>query len=432
MHHLAERSFDVVIVGGGIIGCALAFELATTSAMKVGLFERGTVGREQSSRAWGLIRQQGRHPAEIPLAADALARWPGLAERLGAPTDFVRSGILVAAENDAERSRLETSEKIAREYGVKSRMIERAEIRALIPDADLVWPCGLYTEEDGHAEPERACKAFEQAARAKGVTITEHCPVTAIEVSAGQVSGVRSAQGFVRAPIVVCAAGVGSADILRTAGIDLPLQSVRSSVGRTHPAQAGSSVAVWSSKVAFRPRSDGSYNFSNGYHALDSEYDLSLRSLRDFGKFMPNFVKNRSTLKLRFGEESFRHLRRELTPGGVFQEMPEPRPNSAWIDSNFECLCEVFPRLRKIGIAKRWGGRIDVTPDLIPVIGAVKQLPGLIIAAGFSAHGLSISPTVASLVARLINGGKADRVLHSFRFERFADNDYGVSENALV
>lgn len=422
---------DVIVVGGGIIGCATALELAK-SGFVVRLIERGELGREQSSRAWGLIRQQGRHPAEIPLAADALSRWPHLASELGMQTDFIRSGILVAAESAADEERLAVSEKIAKEHGVRSRLIGREEICKILPDARPIWSCGLFSEDDGHAEPERASRAFAEAARRAGVDILANLPVIAIDVSNGVAAGVQTTRGRYQAPIVLCSGGVGAADLMRTVGIDLPIQPVRSSVGRTHPTRHRSRVAAWSPRVAFRPRADGSYNFSNGYHTLDSEYDIALRSLRHFGTFFPAFLKNYRTLKIRFGRESLRELGRELTHNGVFMAPAEPPVNRRWVRQNFEQFLEVFPDLRDVGIATMWAGRIDTTPDLIPILGSIGGISGLFVAAGFSAHGFSLAPTVGRLLAQAIRTGATPAELRPFRYERFEEGEFGASENALV
>src|SRR5438105_754612 len=117
---------DVLVIGAGIVGCATAYQLARRG-LSVRVLERGDIAGEQSSRAWGFVRQQGRHPAEVPLAAAAIAMWPTLARELGADVEFVRGGILMPAESEADEARLTAAARIARENGVASRIVNEAD-----------------------------------------------------------------------------------------------------------------------------------------------------------------------------------------------------------------------------------------------------------------------------------------------------------------
>ena len=92
-------TFDVIIIGAGITGCSSAYYLAR-NGLKVAVVERTGIASEQSSRAWGFIRQQGRHRAEIPLAKHALSLWDEITDEFGFDsTRFARRGILMPAEN---------------------------------------------------------------------------------------------------------------------------------------------------------------------------------------------------------------------------------------------------------------------------------------------------------------------------------------------
>ena len=423
---------DVLVIGAGIMGCATAYHLARRG-VAVRVLERGVIGSEQSSRAWGFVRQQGRHPAEVPLAAAALALWPALSLELGADVEFVQSGILVPAESAADEARLASAERVAREHGVDSRIVDAADIERLVPGAARHWRTGLYTPGDGHAEPAAATRAFAAAARRLGVDIVERAPVHGFEVEGRRIGGVASGDTLHHADTIVCAAGIGSADLCRTLGVSLPIQIVRASVAQTRATAAPAfETAVWSPRVAFRPRRDGTFYVSNGYNGTDAEHDITLDSLRHLRHFFPAFLANRDVVKLRLGPEFLTDLVRRLQPGARFQPLDAPRVASALVRHHERCFYEVFPHLAGLGLARTWAGRIDATPDLIPIVGTPAGAPiNLVVAAGFNGHGFALAPIVGKLLAEIVTGGRVSLDLRRFRPGRFAEGDAKPGVNAL-
>src|SRR4029450_9433772 len=253
-----EPVFDVVVVGGGIVGCAIAYHLALRRA-RVIVLEQANIAAQQSSRAWGFIRQQGRHSAEMPLAAKACRMWEHLEDELDADLEYIRSGILLTAETPEDEERLNTALKAARASGIKSDLIGSREISKLFPGERQEWVCGLFTPGDGHAEPVKAALAFAAAAKRLGVVFQGSSPEMRLQRSASGNVSVVTADGVVRANQVVVAAGVGSAELMRGVGVSIPVQPVRASVAQTNPSNKRLSVPVWSPRVAFRPKRDGSF-----------------------------------------------------------------------------------------------------------------------------------------------------------------------------
>ena len=423
---------DVVIIGAGIMGCATAYYLARRG-VAVRVLERGEIASEQSSRAWGFVRQQGRHAAEVPLAAAALALWPGLADELGAELDFVRSGILVPAESERDEARLANAAGVARANGVESTIVDAAEIEALVPGAARRWRTGLYTPGDGHAEPVLTTRAFAAAARRLGVEIVERTAVRGFEIENRRIRGVIGTDAVHRGEVIVCAAGIGTADLCRTLGVSLPIQVVRASVAKTRPASAPAvRTAVWSPRVAFRPRRDGTFYVSNGYNGTDAQHDLTLDSLRHLRHFLPTLWRNRDTVDVRLGPELVEDLIRRVRPGARFRPWGEPRVAHALVRQHERCFYEVFPHLAGLGVARTWAGRIDATPDLIPIIGTPAGAPAnLIVATGFNGHGFALGPIVGKLLADIVTTGNPSVDLHRFRPGRFAEGDARAEVNAL-
>jgi glycine/D-amino acid oxidase-like deaminating enzyme len=424
-----EPVFDVVVVGGGIVGCAIAYHLALRRA-RVIVLEQANIAAQQSSRAWGFIRQQGRHSAEMPLAAKACRMWEHLEDELDADLEYIRSGILLTAETPEDEERLNTALKAARASGIKSDLIGSREISKLFPGERQEWVCGLFTPGDGHAEPVKASLAFAAAAKRLGVVFKENSPVMRLQRSASGNVSVVTADGVVRANQVVVAAGVGSAELMRGVGVSIPVQPVRASVAQTNPSNKRLSVPVWSPRVAFRPKRDGSFYVSNGYRGVDAEHDIGLHSFGHFGKFIPTFIANRGVIQLRFGREALHTLRHQLRSRRLSIPNEDPEINQKLVGRNLEEFYKVFPELRTLGTRRTWAGRIDATPDLIPIMSRC-GFENLILVAGFNGHGFALAPAVGQVISGLILDGIAPLDLDAFRLSRFSEGRLDRQSGAM-
>lgn len=425
------RSADVVIVGGGIVGCSTALWLAERG-VKVIVLERGQVASEQSSRAWGFVRQQGRHEAEIPLAREANRIWHNLTQRLGAvATEFEVSGILMPAETEEDEERVAVGLDDATANGLDSRRVDAAEIRALVPQMKADWRCGLYTPGDAYAEPTVASRSIAREARNAGAEILEGVAVTGLKTVGDKVVGVRTRDGDIDADTVLLAAGIGTAHLARGIGLDLPIQMIRSSVGRTTPSVPFTRIAVWGPKVAYRPRRDGSFVIGNGYRGVGADYDLTIESLRGLRHFLPAYRRNWRQLKLSLGAEFVDVLRRAVSRDGQVVQLPEPGVNRKKVSGNFQQFCRLFPHLDGLSLQASWAGRIDLTPDVIPIIDRPDPSQNLFVAAGFSGHGFALGPAVGEQMAQWITEGRSKLDLTAFKADRFTRGQYGRSKHAL-
>ena len=412
------------------MGLATAFYLRRLGVAAT-IYERGTLGNEQSTRALGYVRCQGRHKAEIALAVAANKMWPGLSGELQADLEYVREGNLVVAETEADEARLFRSAAAARTHGLSTRQVDAAEIKRISPRLTGPWRSGIFTAEDGHAAPAKATDAFAQAARRNGATIKTGLGVRRIAVEDGRAVGVVTDAGLERADAVLSVAGVSTNFLLRPLGWNLPIQTVRSSNAETVPQTPFTRTGVWTPYVSMRPRLDGSFAFGTGYRGTRLDHDVGAGTLSHLNHFLPLYIRNPRRPRMRFNRDFADSVRRRLSVRAASAPMAEPVVNEGLARERLVWAERFFPHLKPLALARVWSGRIDVTPDMIPVIGALDAPKGVYVAAGFCAHGLAISPVVGKSLAELIVTGRSEADLRPFRPERFREGDFADDPTAL-
>ena len=413
---------DVVVIGGGITGASTALYLALKD-IAVTLCEKGEIGAEQSGRNWGWVRVMGRDAREIPLSLASLRLWDDLDGLTGTGTGFRRAGIVYTCDTARDVAAYEAWLAQARAYQIPTRLLDAAELAALVPGAARPFAGALYTPNDARAEPQKAAPAIAIGARAKGAAVHTNCAVRAVETASGRVSGVVTEHGRIACSSIVLAGGAWSRLFCGNAGIDFPQLKMTGSVERTEPMEGGPEIAVGGSDFAFRKRQDGGYTIARRGAAVS---ELTPDHFRLFFDFLPAARREWHELRLRIGgrfREEWQMRKRwradEVSP---FEEvrMLDPEPTKAILDEGRSNLAEAYPFFKDMRIAQRWAGLIDVTPDGVPVISAVEALPGLYLASGFSGHGFGLGPGAGRLIADLVAGDAPLVDPLPFRFDRFA------------
>lgn len=424
---------DVVVIGGGIIGTSAAFYLARRG-VSVALVEKGHVGGEQSSRNWGWCRQQGRDRAEMPLIRESLALWNGLAGETGCDVGFRRTGIVFVTDDEAEEARWERWAAEAGRHGIASELRRGEALAELLPGTTRSWRAGLYTESDGRAEPELATPAIAEAARRLGVTIHQGCAARGLETQAGRVVGVVTEAGVIRTQAVLCAGGAWTTLFCRRHGIRLPQISVLASVFRSTPVAEADGAAIATPGYCMRRNREGACVV-----AMRSDATLTLTGdvLRYAWPFRAMAREGWRSLGLRIDPGLLAGLLRgskwSLDAASPFEAMRvlDPKPDAPTLAKALAELRAPHPALAGIDIAQSWAGMIDYTPDALPVISPVEQLPGFFLATGFSGHGFGIGPAAGRLAADVVSGDKPLVDTHAFRFSRFHDGSRLVPDSGL-
>ncbi|WP_293762616.1 FAD-binding oxidoreductase [uncultured Aquitalea sp.] len=415
---------DAIIIGAGVAGVSAALHL-TKRGLRVVLLEKGLVAAEQSSRNWGWVRQQGRDRRELPLIVRSLAIWEQWQAELDTDLGFRRTGLISLTREPAELARWQRWAKRGRAAGIDVLELNGAQAEAALPSSGAPWIGGLQTPTDARAEPGIAVPALAQAACRAGTSLHQQTAVRRLLVEDGRVVGVETEKGQVRSSRVLLAGGAWSSLFLRQHGISLPQLNVRATVARTTPAPAIIPGTFCASDFCLRYREDGGFTLT----LLEGEqHDIGPDSFRFFRQFFPLLAKNWRHMHLNALPASYVQQRRwqamPPTQGETVFERERiynPQPDMRQIDEAMRRFKLGRPELADVQLAAAWAGRIDLTPDLVPVISAVSALPGLVVATGFSGHGFGIGPGAGELAADLLmqTGPTVDP--HEFRLSRFSD-----------
>lgn len=422
---LGDASSDVVIVGGGIAGCATAYFLAR-EGLRVTLLDKGEVGYEQSTRNWGWVHQQVRYPHLIPLGMRSVAVWQGLEAVLGAELEWRQGGNVTLAHDLSELAELESIVSDAQAVGLAADIRDRGELESLLPGLSNAVVGGLCVPSDGQANPELVTAAFARAARTLGVTIHEGCATYAVELEGRRACGVITEHGRARADFVLVAAGAWTSRLLRPLRARFPQRAVRATVVRTAPMPFCTEMTGWGEHFAFRQDKKGRFVLAGG---IASVIDIDLETFRYFSEFAPIAWHNRRWLKVRAGRRLWKDVL-SVVPGSSERaafwqrrRKVDPEPLSGVAEHTMEKLGETFPTLPAAEVEARWAGYIDSTPDQAPVIGPVPDIDRLHVLSGLSGHGFALGPAAAELQAALILGHPTEVDARPFRFERFAERD---------
>ncbi|TRW88768.1 FAD-binding oxidoreductase [Mycolicibacterium sp. 018/SC-01/001] len=375
---------DVVIVGGGLEGCATAWALAERGVTDVVVVERGTVGSGMTGKSSGIVRCHYGVSSLAAMAAVGLEVFEQADDIFGSDIGFRQTGYVVGV-GEPNVDALRKSLAAQRAVGVDTEEIDRDEVARMWPFADLEpFAAFGYESRGGYGDAYQTAQAFATTARAAGVRIRQGCAATGLTIDGDRVTGVTLADGdTVSTDTVVVATGVWTQPFLAPYGIDVPIRVVREQIVLIDPGVDTGPVPVFSDLVSLqyvRPEVGGEILFGNS--------DLSDATTAD-----PDSYLNRAT-------EEF-------------------------VDITVDKVGTRFPGFADARITSSYAGCYDVTPDWNPVISRT-DVDGLLVAAGFSGHGFKIAPAVGKLVADLVTDDRSrdPRIpAADFRLSRFDDGD---------
>lgn len=380
---------EVLVVGGGIIGLASAFELAARYGVHVTILERDRVGAGTTSKATGGIRTQFSSEINVRLALESRDRFAHWSEVYGGNPQFSRIGYLFVTADDRQAAMMSAGAAQQQQWGVEVQVVDPREIADIAPGMrvdDVVL--GTFTPSDGLADPGAAAVALEAACRRAGVVIREGAPVARILVNEqqGAAEGVVLDGGeAIPASHVIVAAGPWTNLLLEPVGCPVPIAPHRRQVYRTDV------LAGWPPRIP-----------------LSVDLDTGLYCHSDGGGVV-------------FGGGD-----RDVAAG--FDDVPRPQDVANLVDR----LIHRWPRLEAARVTHTWAGLREMTPDDHGIVGEFATHSRLYVAAGFSGHGFMQAPAVGAVVADLVTGHAVDLDLTALAPDRFGLDQSGDKEEQYV
>jgi len=364
------RTADVAIIGGGVIGCSIAYHLAQLGGTRGVVFERKHVASGATGVCPGGIRQQFEGEAECRLARRSMKFFGHVNEVLEPESPFFleRSGYMFLAESEALLSRFRRNVVLQNQLGIPSRIVSPTEIGEIVPalvrDGILG---GSFCAEDGFLED---CDGFThhllRRAREKGF---ELCLQEIVSLNReGRDWRVHAETEAWRVKDVVLAAGTESLLLANAVGIELPIHVERRRLAYTEPRDG----ALMHPLVVALERSFAGKQLRNGVFYI-----------------------------------------------GWLGETPES-DDLTFTEQALTAGSTLLPLMGELPVRRVITGYYDSTPDHRPILGA-SGLEGLSLATGFSGHGFMLAPAVGEMLAGLITGSNVDPLLHEFSLQRFAD-----------
>ena len=367
-----SRTADVLIVGGGIHGCATALHLAKAGA-RPALFEKDYAGRHASGVNAGGVRQLARDVAEIPLSIRAMGLWENIADLVDDDCGFDQHGQVLVAESEAELAPMRARVADLRARGfTHEEMIDAAELRRLAPAVAETCPGGVVSRRDGAADPARTTTAFRRKAAALGAMIHEGARVETVRKEGRDFVLDVGGQTW-RAPVPVHPAGAWAGGVAAQLGEPIPVQPIAPMLMITArvPAFIKPVAILRGRKLSFKQFANGSVMIGGGH----------------LGQVFPD--ENATVLDWRKLQESAR---------------------TVW---------ELFPIMRGATILRAWAGIEGRMPDDLPIIGPSARCEGLFHQCGFSAHGFQLGPGAGAVMAELIATGATATPLDGLQITRF-------------
>ncbi|MCC7284508.1 MAG: FAD-binding oxidoreductase [Acetobacteraceae bacterium] len=362
---------ELAIIGGGGAGCSTALH-AAKRGLKVVLLERGLVGSQASGVNYGGVRQQGRHPAELPIAARARALWGQLAELVGSDAEFEVSGHLKLARSDEDEADLVAYAETAKQYGLPLELIGRNAIRERYPFLSELAVAGSLAPDDGAANPRLLSPAIARAARAAGAVIREHAEVVGMARDGGRFR-LRLADGTeVLCDRLANTAGFWGGKVAEAFGEQVPIAVLAPNMCVTEPVPyfLKPNLGVVGGSCYARQISRGNVIMGGGRGTADPET-----------------------------------LRGRPLPGPTMAAMRE--------------VLALIPGLADAQVIRTWTGMDGEMPDEIPVIGPSHTTPGLVHAFGFSGHGFQLGLAIGAIVTELALDGTTPTPIGAFDIARF-------------
>jgi sarcosine oxidase subunit beta len=373
------NSVDAVVIGAGINGASIAYNLAKRGYKNIAIVERFTIASGGTGKSAAIVRQHYSNDVLIRMVKRSRDVFEFFADEIGGSAGFAKTGYLFFVP-DYVKDAFEANVALQQKMGIKTRTISKEESREISPQIDPGDAGGIaYEPDSGYADPYEATVSYLQAAKTLGARLYQSCPVRSIRVLNGKVQHVITTKAEFSTPVVVNVSGPWANQVGSMVNISYPIQVTREQ------------------EVMFRAQ---------------PQSDCPKLTVSD----MCNAIY-------------FHPLGQDLLVGrGYPKEYEQVDPDSYaegsdpdFVEDTAERVVKRIPKMESAMILKGYSGLYDVTPDWHPIIGTHPEVQGFFSVVGFSGHGFKLAPAVGEAVAELITEGKSHSAdLSLFSADRFA------------
>ncbi|MEM0950148.1 MAG: FAD-dependent oxidoreductase [Pseudomonadota bacterium] len=387
MQRELPQSAKVIIVGGGIVGCSVAYHLARSGWSDILLLERDRLTCGSTWHAAGLVSEMQAVPAMTDIAKYGLGLMERLESETGQATGFKRNGSIATALTEARMEELLRKRDSALGQGIEVNQLSPAQLHGLWPMLNTDGMVGaIHFPNDGQTNPIDTTMALAKAARSHGAVLREGVTVRQVTMTGGRSVGVQTDQGSIASEFVVNCTGIWAHGFADSHGIKLPIQANQHFYVVTDPIEG------------LRP-------------------DLPVLRVYDEGAY---YKEDAGKLLIGFSEPNAKVWNPE---GGIpndfsFDELPFPEGH---LDPLLELLMERVPAVQNVGIRTFFNGPESYTPDGKYVLGSPAGCPNYFVAGGFNSTGIQSGPGAGKALAEWIMQGRAPMDLADVDVNRFSD-----------
>jgi sarcosine oxidase subunit beta len=376
--HELKRTYDVVIIGAGVHGLAIAYYLGKRGITNVAVLDKGYLGGGASGRNTAIIRSNYRTPEGVAFYDESLKLYETLALELDYNVMFSQQGHLTLAHTERGVTTLRERAETNRLLGVNSRLVGLDEIARLAPGLDVsdrphqAILAGLYHPPGGIIRHDAVVWGYARGVDRQGTEIHPQTEVTGIQRQNDRVEGVVTNRGAIATRAVVNATAGWCSTIAHMAGVELPIV--------THPLQA----LVTERLKPF-------------LHVVIVSATLHV------------YINQTDRGEVVIGEE--------IDPYSSYSM----RSTLRFLENAAAHTLELFPCLGRVKVLRQWAGLCDIPPDFAPIIGRVDGVEGFLLDVGWGTYGFKAGPAAGFRVAELIATGRVPAVLEPFRLSRFGE-----------
>lgn len=373
-----EKTYDVVIIGGGGHGLAAAYYLAKDHGItNVAVLEKGYIGGGNTGRNTTIVRSNYLTPEGVNFYDASVKIYEGLSEELDLNLFYSTRGHFTLAHTEAAMRTMRWRAEVNKHVGVESYVVGPDEIAKACPQLDLncsgVAPIlgALFHAPGSVARHDGVAWGYARGADSQGVDIFQNTEVLGIDVQGGKVSGVQTNRGYISTRKVLSAVAGFTPRVTKMVGIETPIV--------IHPLQACVTEPM-------KPWLD-SILVSGSLHVYVSQSS-----------------------------------RGELVMGSSLDpyEVHSTRSSLDFVEGLTSHMLDMFPFLSNVKVVRQWAGMADMTPDFAPIMGKT-PVEGFYLDAGWGTWGFKATPISGKTMAATIAKDMAPDLIHSFRLSRFED-----------